>query len=1462
MPRARGHAEGARGGLAAVLRPHFGRLAVVLAMLGGLAALNLAPPLVVKRMLDAAGDGGAAIARDALFVVLVTLAVVHALRNGAYYLGRRVTVGVAERVSASLRAEGVRALLGSGARNRPGPGAQACARLIEDTNHVGQFVHERLPTLCLASFTLPAALGALFWLDWGLAMVCAASLPLQWGAFCMLRRGLRTSHGAAVEEQAAFSSLFLDRVEAIEEIAVSGDIEHEAGILEEALMRAAAESARAQHAVTRQKVAGDLLVSGCTIALIAAAGARMGRHGADPAAFYVFIGYAAMLFPTSLDLFSGLGHWTRASASVERARRQRAPTEEPRVSVAAAGPRMGGAMAVECRDIEFGYDGAEAVLDGYSLVVAPGEHVAILGASGAGKTTLVRLVSGLYVPRRGEISVFGRATALLAPHERANLLGVVHAAPHLFDESIRDNILRGLDGKRDEYVAWACEIVGLWPILAHLPAGLDARPRDLHGGLSRGEIQRIGLARALVRHPEALVLDEGIDALDDEEAMEILRRVRRERPRCAIVHCTHRSALAAAADRVALLDPGRGGARAGRLGRVMGVLALAAAVGIASPSCVTVSRVDERRFEMAPSGPRAIIGEPPAPEERPRDQPALFAPARWIDKDDARLGEAAIEGVNALARAIESASLVQPETDTETLPEALPRDAGIVVPMPDVSEAEAGDVLRSAALWFTTAHSYLPASAERSAFLPPAPPSGLEALTLVRTQDGHERYLRFAAVKYATRPMELQVLGVERVDGALRANPDLAQAEGYVRDMASGRGPGQAMVALSGMASEVFQLSFVDPKTALAALQGFGVSTQAEAGALSATLAADFLPMVTAMPSPPEGATSLVGASAAGPQDMVRTSQGLTVIPNVAGPLNQETVSGPVGRLLIHYAPAAPEQLARVLGLLREHIDVPARQVLIEGMVLEISEDGLRDLGIEWEFQDGAVRAMLGAAVAGVDLDTVQILAQKSADFASDWAVRIRALIREGKAEILSRPSVLTLDNRQATIRVGEDIPVATSQEGTSGTSNKIAFDFRYIPTGILLNVRPRIDAADEQISLQIDTTVSAVVPGADLEIRDAEGALLASAPTIASRRVQTYARIANNTPFIIGGLVSRNDSTVIDKVPILGDLPLIGAAFRAERTQTLKREVIIVLTPYVLTDATRASRVKPKASDAFHDVGHVLFRDSYRLAEGDVFDLGFLRRDARLARARERVREAAARDPGISSDPLLSPFAGSGVPGENILVVRMLYDVVKRLELPAAINPSRCIVLSPDGEDAFRVEFLEAIMGRSLVVDEAGGVVAGETALAITFREATNGEWSSSPGLAAAAPEISVVPCSDRDEWAATLRRLNEQEREGERRATILIQNAEDMERLRSAMALKRCITLNGGWRDLSLAKFQVGSLLMLPEIGAQEVSVIDAETAYLFYLSEHYYSAVNAAIDASLRAVEERLGQDEGAR
>ena len=348
---------------------------------------------------------------------------------------------------------------------------------------------------------------------------------------------------------------------------------------------------------------------------------------------------------------------------------------------------------------------------------------------------------------------------------------------------------------------------------------------------------------------------------------------------------------------------------------------------------------------------------------------------------------------------------------------------------------------------------------------------------------------------------------------------------------------------VSDLEKKILLLSYASSTEAILSLKGQGLSAYSSTDTIPKEFSFNDLPVILEMPAPHQDQTGLVGESAGDSKSSL----------TAASKLNNETVSSQLSKLLIIFHPEHAKQYASIEKNILDLIDKPARQVLIEGMVLEISETGLEELGVEWELSHGTNEISMTDGI--LDSTSTETFLSATLDknltdinYAKDWSVKLKALIQSGKAEILSRPSVLTLDNRQATIRVGEDEPIAK----TTTNNNNSSTSFEYLPTGILLNVRPRISADGEIVSMAIDTTVSQ--KGDDVVIKDDQGNNLATAPRISTRRVQTYATITNNTPFIIGGLISRDKKEEESTLPILGEIPLIGKLFNSRSSESTKR--------------------------------------------------------------------------------------------------------------------------------------------------------------------------------------------------------------------------------------------------------------------------------------------------------------------
>lgn len=783
----------------------------------------------------------------------------------------------------------------------------------------------------------------------------------------------------------------------------------------------------------------------------------------------------------------------------------------------------------------------------------------------------------------------------------------------------------------------------------------------------------------------------------------------------------------------------------------------------------------------------------------------------------------------------------------------IPPNAGQLISLERMSLAEIKDVIASVSLKFQAENGYMAATPAQRGRLGRLPDGVGAGPVIWRTDaEGAESAIRFGFVSYVAQKPQLWVQGVVvGEDGSVAANPDLASVQELVSSSLEQVEQMRAGLKQTDLERKLVQLSYVNAAGAINALKGLGIQTVPSIEGLPANIEFNQLPLVTKMPVPTDKQIGLVGAA-----ESKSGAFGQTTTPTAASPLESEVYAGPTSQLMVLFHPAHPEQFSLVRALLDEYVDRAARQVFIEGMVLEISESGLNELGVEWSFKRGTVDLLLGSLDPTGVLDTVTFSSLDSRDVALDWGTRIRALVRDGKAEILSRPSVLTLNNRQATIRVGEDIPIATSQEGVLNNSNKVAFNFKYIPTGILLNIRPRIAESGDEVSMLIDTLVSAQVPGRDLEIRSTGGDLLASAPTISTRRVQTYARIDDTTPFIIGGLVSRDRSVTKDKVPFLGDLPLLGPLFRSETTSTEKREVIIVLTPYVLPDDQEVSRALPRDDDIFDNTGNQLFRDAFRIRADDIFDLRFLVENKRLMVYRDIARHLITKNYNLASESPFDEFLDDTIPGEEILIQRMIYEVIKRTGVGQQVNPERIIYFEAKEYEGYDVRFLNYALAKLGNGVDAESFFTRNTnkAIAITYnyaRESMSREDLASEPI----PEISLVDCTNRNTWQQLLWDMNQPSENGIDRYTILIHQPEDITRLQRALMLKKIIMLNGEEEALSLANFSIGKTLHVPSMGADKVSVVDADVARYFFHTELYYAAIISRIEGKLAEFDKKL-------
>jgi len=231
------------------------------------------------------------------------------------------------------------------------------------------------------------------------------------------------------------------------------------------------------------------------------------------------------------------------------------PVERPRGKVFIRRPRIEG--AIEFRNVQFKYPNAQtAALDGVSFKIQPGERVGILGRIGSGKTTIEKLIAGFYEPQSGTILVDGTDIRQIDPIDLRRNVGYLPQNLVLFAGSVRDNLVWARPDASDAELRRALERAAA-RFAYDLPGGIDCDLGEGGRQLSGGERQRIALARALLREPRLLILDEATSAIDAPAEREVAAAVGHLKGILTIVIIGHRGLLTELADRQIVLDSGR-----------------------------------------------------------------------------------------------------------------------------------------------------------------------------------------------------------------------------------------------------------------------------------------------------------------------------------------------------------------------------------------------------------------------------------------------------------------------------------------------------------------------------------------------------------------------------------------------------------------------------------------------------------------------------------------------------------------------------------------------------------------------------------------------------------------------------------------------------------------------------------------------------------------------------------------
>jgi len=264
------------------------------------------------------------------------------------------------------------------------------------------------------------------------------------------------------------------------------------------------------------------------------------------------------------------------------------------------------------------------------------------------------------------------------------------------------------------------------------------------------------------------------------------------------------------------------------------------------------------------------------------------------------------------------------------------------------------------------------------------------------------------------------------------------------------------------------------------------------------------------------------------------------------------------------------EDYGQMRGIL-QMLDKPAKAALIEVTVAEVSLNENSQLGVEWLIKEAKLDGtkILTSTLGGLGIGSAG-LNYRRIDSAGDTRLLLNALASNNRATILSSPRVLARNGETATIQVGQEVPIITSQQTapTTGGTGGVLQTVQYRSTGVILKVKPVIHSSN-QIDLDVVQEVSAA---------QSTTTGVNTSPTFGTRKIDTKLSVRDGATILLGGLISKNSSQGNAGIPLLKDIPGLGQLFRTNSDKSDRTELIILITPYVIANDNDAEAV----TDAF----------------------------------------------------------------------------------------------------------------------------------------------------------------------------------------------------------------------------------------------------------------------------------------